>query len=123
MAIIKSTEDFRETNERSYPTLEEAINAYSKYVDWGTASWSRRVEILDDEGNRVAGKWFRAPVRKEWTLEQTVMRIRELGGDEAVDRYLDLQEPNVPWEYCIDCEKITPRNTETARCVYRSLHE
>ena len=123
MAVVKYTEDFKDTKEMKYPSLQEAIDAYARCVDWGFAGWSRRVEILDDEGKQVALKWLRSPIRKEWSLEQTVLRIRTLGGDEAVDRYLDLHEPNVPWEFCLDCDAITPRNPETIRCVYLELHE
>lgn len=123
MPTIKVTEDFATSRLLSYDTLQEAIEAFGKFVDWGMASWSRRVELLDNKNERMAIRFFKSPTREEWTLEQTVKRIRELGGDEAVDRYLDLHEPEVPWEFCIGCEAITPRNPETVKCVYLELHE
>lgn len=123
MGAVKYTEDCQETREFKHETLQDSIDNYAKAIDWGTAAWSRRIELLDNEGKTLAVKWLRSPVRKEWTLERTVARIRELWGDEAVDRYLDLQEPNVPWENCIDCERITPRNPETLQCVYKESHE
>lgn len=123
MSTIKYTEDFMPTKEKTYGSLQEAIDAYASVTDWGFAGWSRRVEVLDNEGKQVALKWMRSPVRNGWTLEQTVARIRLIGGDDAVDRYLDLQEPNVPWEQCTDCDAITPRNPDTLRCVYKESHE
>jgi hypothetical protein len=123
MASVRYSEDFGKTKVMEYPSLQEAIDAYTKCVDWGTASWSRRIEIRDEAGKRVALKWFVSPTRKEWTLEQTLKRVKDLGGMEAVDNYLDLQEPTVPWEFCYDCEEIMPRNPETLKCVFLEDHE
>lgn len=122
MVTIQTTEDFNETKTFSYKTLGEAVMDFEKYNDHGFAAWSRRVELRDGD-EVIATKWFAPKYIEPITLQETVVRIKQLAGMDGVDRFLDLHKPAVPWEMCMDCEVITPRDPNTLACLFKEEHE
>ena len=51
-------------------------------------------------------------------LKDKLVEVRNAGGMEAVDHYLDANYRLIPWEQCYECDCITPRNPLTLRCFF-----
>jgi hypothetical protein len=58
-------------------------------------------------------------------LKNKAIELRNAGGMEAVDHYFDQHHKLVPWEYCYDCDAITPRDPLTPKlpCLFEEEHE
>lgn len=52
-------------------------------------------------------------------LKIKVIEVRNAGGMEAVDRYLDANYKVIPWEMCMDCDCITPRDLRNFECMFK----
>ena len=52
------------------------------------------------------------------TLKDKLVEVRNAGGMEAVDSYLDKNYKLIPWEQCYECDCITPRNPLTLKCFF-----
>lgn len=57
------------------------------------------------------------------SLKANIIELRNAGGMDAVDRYLDEHYRLIPWESCYECEAITPRDPRTLKCFFEEEHE
>jgi hypothetical protein len=58
-------------------------------------------------------------------LKDVAIELRNAGGMEAVDKYFDKKHKMVPWEYCYECDCVTPRDLYgmTLKCLFEEEHE
>jgi len=57
-------------------------------------------------------------------LKDKLVELRNAGGMDAVDVYLDMYYRLIPWEQCYECDCITPRNPLTLKCFFEGdYHE
>jgi hypothetical protein len=58
-------------------------------------------------------------------LIDKAIELRNAGGMDAVDRWFDTYQKMIPWEYCYDCDCITPRDPLSVKlkCLFEEEHE